>query len=474
MQFSEGKLSSPPEASACSRVPVDILHEIIPYCLPLYPTIRSANDVMSTLSRVSSSWRAAVLSSTGLRSRLLVTLQKNDDLERCARRVTQWLQHTHSLSFFLNIDFKAHHEDIARIRTFLVDLSSVMSRVRHFALHSRLTTELLRSFIDLEWNLPRLQILDLFSHDVLDANNAIAYDFPLFHNAQNLVEVAIGNAITWDTDIVHLLPWSQLTRIHLKYETSISRWIEVMNMCPKMRFCRVTIHEDYYSPPCSPSGIHHSLERLFIDICDGSVPFLKLLTLYQLPSLHTLAVHYHEEPHFNFPCPQGISALAKIRYFSFNKCPGMTMPHEHISYLAEILREMDNLMTLQLQQTTEEFIPLYEALSFNRPEDAILPRLEILRLWVSPVSHEKKDMELQPLLGMLSSRSRKDNVPVGFKPLKTIIVGVATENIHERMRKLFDPWVGGLPSQLRFSIDLDRSTCFHKPKGWTQPISNDY
>ena len=149
------------------------------------------------------------------------------------------------------------------------------------------------------------------------------------------------------------------------------------------------------------------------------------------------------------------------------------MPHEHISYLAEILREMDNLMTLHLQQTTEEFIPLYEALSFNRPEEAILPRLETLRLWVSSVSQGEKDKELQPLLGMLSSRSRKDTIPLGFEPLRAVIVGVATEDIHERMRKLFDPWVGGLPSRLRFSIDLERGTDSLKPKGWTQAISDN-
>jgi hypothetical protein len=290
-----------------------------------------------------------------------------------------------------------------------------------------------------------LKILDLFSHAHLDEVGAIAFSLPVFYNAPNLVEVALGNAITWDTVIVHILPWSQLTHIRLMYETSISRWIQVMNMCPRMRFCAVNINDDYHSPSCSPNGIHHSLERLLLDFSDGSVPFLKLLSLYQLPSLYKLCVHYQTEPHFDFPCPQGISALANIQFFSFNRGNGSQVHKfspKNITYLAEILREMVNLRTLVLQQTTQEFSPLYEALSFNRPEEAILPRLGILKLWVSRLSQEEKDKELQPLLGILSSRYREDTIPVGFKPLKRFIMGVPTEDIHERMRKLFDHGLG--------------------------------
>jgi hypothetical protein len=464
-------LSSTPNASACSQIPLDILHEILLSCLPLYPTIRSGNDVISSLSRVSSTWRAAVFSSPRLWSRLLVTLHKHDDLRHCVQMVTQWFERspTLPLSFFLNIDFEADDEDIARIHTFLVDLSSVMLRVRHFALHSRLTTELLRSFVNLEWELPQLKMLDLFSHDHLDEVNAVTFSVPLFHDASNLVEVAIGNAITWATEIDHILPWSQLTHIRFIYETSMSRWIELMNMCPLLRQCEVKIDNDFCNPSCPPNGIHRTLERLLLIFSDGSIPFLKLLSLYHLPALRMVLVQYDTEPLFDFPCPQGISALANLQIFSFNTGK-KKFQRKHIKYLAEILREMVNLNELELQQTTEDFVPLYQALSFGRPEEAILPQLGTLTLWISQGS--EKDKELQPLLEMVSSRSGEDTIPVGFKPLKHFVVGVPTEDIHDRMRKLFDPWVAGLPSRLQFSIDLHRSSRFHQPYGWTQRISD--
>lgn len=474
----EETLSPTPKASACSQVPIDILHEILPYCMPPYPTIRSTTQLISSLSQVSSTWRAAVRSSPQLWCRLLVTLRRNDDLNHCAQMVTQWFEHAPSLSLalFLNIDFVADDdEDIARIRTFLVDLSSVMLRVRRFAFHSKITTKLMCAFVDLEWKLPQLKILDLLSHDRLDHVNPVAFSVPLFHNVPNLDEVAIGNAMTWATDITHILPWSRLTHIRLKYETSISRWIEVMNMCPQMRFCSVHIDDDYYSPPCSPSGIHHGLKRLFLHFSNGETSFVKLLSLYQLPSLFTLCVNYSPElelPFNFFPCPQGISALTNIQHFTFN-AGGIKFPRKYITYLAEVLREMVNLEELDLEQTTQKFIPLYRALSFNRPKEAILPKLTALALWVSSVPQASEiKKELEPLLDMLSSRSGKETIPVGFEPLEGFILGVATEGIYERMRELFDPWVGGLPSRLHFSIELNRSTRCNQPDGWTQPISD--
>jgi hypothetical protein len=133
---------------------------------------------------------------------------------------------------------------------------------------------------------------------------------------------------------------------------------------------------------------------------------------------------------------------------------------------------MVNLKTLELQQTTPESIPLYEALSFKQPDQAILPQLKTLQLWISTDSVTDKDKELHPLLDMLSSRCSEGTVPVGFEPLKHFIVGVASEDIHDLMRELFDPWIGGLPSRLQFEINVDRPYHSQQPDGWTHPISD--
>ena len=49
---------------------------------------------------------------------------------------------------------------------------------------------------------------------------------------------------------------------------------------------------------------------------------------------------------------------------------------------------------------------------------------------------------------------------------------VEREDIYERIRTIFGPWVGGLPPQLRVSIDLSPSAgdVSSQPDGWTYPI----
>lgn len=403
-----------------------------------------------------------------------------DTLDRCARMVTRWFQRARSvpLSFFLNIDFEAEFdEDIAHIRSFLVDISSIMPRVQHFGLHAQLTTELLYSFVGLEWKLPLLKRLDLFSHSRIDQVNPIAYSVPIFQTAPNLVQVAIQNTITSAHDVQHILPWSQLTDINMAYSISVSRWIEVMEMCPKMRVFEVSFNEEDNVWPSSlesypPKGTHHSLERLYLDISNGGA-FLNLLSLYSFPALRTLHVLYHSEPLLDFPRPKGISLLANLREFSFSAM-GLHFPREHFTYVVEILREMVNLEELELQQATQDFIPIYEALSFKQ-EKAILPRLGTIKLWVSSESEPGKDEELEPLFKMLSSRCTEDIVPVGYKPLEEFFVGVEAEDVHERISNMFDPWLGRLPPQLRTNIDLSRSYYFDQPEGWTYPIAiNDW
>ena len=462
--------------SPIRHVPLDLLHEIVFHCLPVHPTIQSASPVISSLSQVSSTWRTAVLSSPRLWSRLFVTIRDEDSLDHCAQMVTRWFQRARSvpLSFFLNIDFEAFDEDIARIRPFLVDLSSVMPKVQHFGLHAQLTTELLYSFVDLDWKFPQLKKLDLFSHAEIDQIDPVAYSVPLFQTAPNLVQVAIQNTITSSPDLQHILPWSQLTDINVAYSISISRWIEIMRMCPKMRVLEVFFGREDVRPlsldSYFPKGIHSSLERLYLDILNGGLPFLKLLSLVNLPALRTLHVLYHSEPPLEFPRPQGNSMLANLREFSFSAMR-LKFPREHSTYLIEILREMVNLEELELQQVTEDFIPLYEAISFKRPEKAMLPRLNTIKLWISSDSVPENEEEIQPLFEMLSSRCKEDIVPVGYEPLGDFLVGVETEETQEQVRKVFGPWVTDLPPQLRVNIDLSRHYRFDQPEGWTFPIS---
>lgn len=474
--LSENNHAVEPVFSPIRLVPLDVLHEIILHCLPVHPTIQSASSVMSSLSQVSSTWRTAVLSSPRLWSRLFVTIQDDDTLDRSARMVNQWFQRARSvpLSFFLNIDFEAFDEDIARIRSFLVDLSSIMPRVQHFGLHTRLTTELLCSFVGLEWELPLLKKLDLFSHSGIDQIYPVAYSVPLFQTAPNLVQVAIQNTITSARDVEHILPWSQLTDVNMAYSISVSRWIEVMKMCPKMRVFEVFLDGEDDVGPSSldsspPKGTHHTLERLYLDILNGG-PFLKLLSLYCFPALRILHVLYHSEPLLDFPRPQGISVLANLREFSYSAM-GLHFPREHFTHIVEILREMVNLEELELQQATKDFIPIYEALSFMQQSNAILPRLGTFKLWISSDSVPGKDEELEPLFKMLSSRCREDTVPVGYRPLDDFLVGVETEDTHEQIRKGFGPWISGLPPRLRVTIELSRHYRFDQPEGWTFPIS---
>ena len=459
-------------------IPPDVLQEIFLYCLPVHPTIQSASPVISSLSRVSPTWRAVVLLSPRLWSRLFVTVQYEDDLDHCTQMVTRWFQHARSvpLSFFLNIDFEAFDDDIARMRSFLVGLSSLMLRVQHFGLHARFTTDLLCSFVDLKWELPLLKKLYLFSHADLDQNEAVEFSVPLFQAAPNLVQVAIQNTITNAHDVQHILPWSQLTRTTIAYSIPISRWIEVMQMCPMMLNCEVFFDKHYEvgSTPLdsySPNGVHHSLEHLYLDILEGGPPFLKLLSIYNLPSLQTLYLFYHSQPIHNFPPPQGISALANLREFSFYAERQKISP-EHFTHMAEVLCEMVNLEILEFQQPTQDFVPLYEAVSLKQSEKpAILPRLSTFKLWIPTRSVVEKDVEFRPLFEMLSSRCEKDTIPVGYKPLREFIVGVESEDSYERMKTIFGPWIGGLPPQLRVSINLSPSDISSQPDGWTHPIS---
>lgn len=467
--------------SPIQRIPLDVLQRIIVDSLPVHPTIQSATPVISTLTRVSSTWRAAVLLSPRLWSTLFVTVYVDDDLNKCAKVVTQWFQRARSapLSFFLNIRFSAQHDDIARIRTFLIDLSSIMPKVYHFGFHARLTESLLCSFADLEWKLPRLKKLDLFSHANFDKRNPVAFSSPVFHNAPNLVQVAIQNSITSACDIQHVLPWSQLTRISVAYCISISRWIEIMNMCPMMRQCDIVLgrsDEATSSSPNSylPNGTSHNLKHLDFAV-KGGVPFLEPLSLYNLPSLKNLYVLYNSEPTPGpIPTPQGISALTNLREFSFNR-GSAKIYHEYITYLVEVLREMVNLETLLLQQTTKDFIPLYNAISFKSPGEPILPQLRSFQLWITTdceVLPPEQDEELDPLVEMASSRSSENNtIPVGCKPLQEFYVGVENSDVYERTKKRFGFWVA-LPPQFRFEISVSREFRFGQPEGWTYPISD--
>jgi hypothetical protein len=186
------------------------------------------------------------------------------------------------------------------MRTFLADLSSVMLRVWHFGLHAQLTNELLSSFVDLEWNLPQLRILNLFSHSGCDMLFAVPFSSNLFHNTPNLVRVTIQNAITSAPKIQHVLPWSQLTHITVAYQISLSRWIEILNMCPLLRRCDILLGKSDEATSstsldaCRPKGIHN-LKLLALDVNDW-VSFLKPLSVYNLPSQTTLHILYHSEP----------------------------------------------------------------------------------------------------------------------------------------------------------------------------------
>lgn len=483
IEFSEETKSKdnlgPPEIShvfsPIHKISLDVLHEIFVFCLPVNPTMQSAGPVILTLSLVSSTWRAAVISLPRLWSTLFVTVRYDDDLNKCAQVVNRWFQHARSapLSFFLNIRFRAYYEDITRIHNFLVDLSSIMLRVWHFGLHARLTKDLLRSFIDLDWKFPLLKILDLFSHAGYDKIREVAFSFPqpLFQNAPDLVQVSIHNSITTFHDIQDLLPWSQLRYLNIAYSISISRWIEIMNMCPKLSRCIVVLKElDVDS--FLPESICHNLKHLEFEI-NGCVPLLEPLSICNLPSLDTFGVLYNSTPSLGFS-PGEISALTNLRKFSFNR-GRQKISHEYLTQLTEVLREMVNLKVLILQQTTKDFIPLYEALSFKSPGEPILPQLGTFNMWIttdSEVHLPEQDEELDPLIEMLSSRIGEDSIPVGCKPLQKCIVGVEDDGIYERTKKRFDSLVGRLPPQFQFRIAVFRDFRFEQPDGWTYPISD--
>lgn len=461
--------------SPIHKISLDVLHEIFFVCLPVHPTIQSASPVISTLSLVSSTWRAAVLSLPRLWSTLFVTVRSNDDLNECAHDVIRWFQQARSapLSFFLNIRFRAAYEDITRINKFLLDLSSIMMTVWHFGLHARLSKPLLHSFVGIEWKFPRLKTLDLFSHGGYDRTSAVKLSFPqlLFQNAPNLVQVSIQNSITTAHDIQHLFPWSQLKNINIAYCISISRWIEILNMCPKLSGCTIVFdqsEEDTSVVSFLPKVIHHKLEHFDFEM-NGSLPLLKPLSLCDFPSLDTLYVLYNTPPSLGFSSPQEIPVLTNLRKFSFN-CGGQYISHEYLTLLAEVLREMVNLKVLVLQQTTKDFIPLYEALSFTSPGGPILPQLGSFSLWISTESEValEKDEELDPLIEMLSSRMGEGTIPVGCKPLRNCTVGVENDGVYERTKRRFG---GRLPPRFQFKIAIHCDYHFEQPEGWTYPIS---
>ncbi|CAA7270433.1 unnamed protein product [Cyclocybe aegerita] len=402
------------------RVPLDILCEIARHLLPSVPSAKITEAPLS-LSHVSSAWRMAVLSSAELWSKLNVYIPSATHLPRSAEGIRKWFERARGrpLDLSLHLHFPMGRPRGRRLLNFLLAMSDITPRFRRFSLSVPEFADFLPHLVEIPWTFPQLESLSIssttgqfYNEDYLDI---VVPPVLMFNSATNLRTLEVSKVFATIPGSHLIMPWARLTSVELTEGLPLLEWIRVMVLCEQMTsgdfLVRDSEEDDLDIAKSQPKYTHPNVETLKVTILYTHPLIVELLSLFNLPRLHSLTVA-HEEAIEDYPDgpPNLFPEFSNLQYLSLSDC----IPTAN---LIAILRETTNLHTFEFNSSSSFAYPdpLYCAMSL-RASPAILSKLAVFKLLLPDCWDPEYDLTL--LISMVESRYLA--VPSGLSPLQEL------------------------------------------------------